>query len=184
MTFRHYPSVIGFCGPAGWGKSFAAHHLTSRHSYRRVRFADPLKAMLIALGCSREEVDGALKEQRSEALGGRTPRQAMQWLGTEWGRDLVAPDLWVRAWRKRVAEIRAAAPDARIVVDDVRFLNEAHAIWEMNGTIVRIDRAEPAMSPSPDAHVSETIPFGCDALLENSGDAQEFTAAIDAFLVR
>ncbi len=181
MDHHHYPAVIGFCGLSGSGKSFAARHLTSRHAYRRTRFAEPLKAMLLAFGCSPAEVDGPLKGEPSETLCGKTPRQVMQWLGTEWGRDLVGGDLWLNAWRRRVAEIRSIAPEARIVVDDVRFLNEAHAIWELGGKVVRIDRISAQGLPR-DPHISEIIPFGCDARIINSGDAQEFAAALDVFL--
>jgi hypothetical protein len=39
-------------------------------------------------------------------------------LGTEWGRDAVHPDLWVRLWA-------ASGPrTSRVVVEDVRFPNE------------------------------------------------------------
>lgn len=37
------PKLIGFCGPAGAGKTFAARHLASTFGYSRVRFAEPLQ---------------------------------------------------------------------------------------------------------------------------------------------
>lgn len=140
--------VIGFCGPIGCGKSTAARILMERYGYRRERFADPLKAMLAALGLSPEELDGPAKEAPAALLGGRTPRHAMQTLGTEWGRQLIDPDLWVRAWELRVGGYwrRFHAP---VVSDDVRFGNEVAAIRAMGGLVVRIER--PAPPPGADA---------------------------------
>jgi hypothetical protein len=171
-------TIIGLSGVAGAGKSFAALHLTERRGFRRIRFAEPLKAMLRTLGCSNEELDGAAKEAPCPALCGRTPREAMQTLGTEWGRQLIHPDLWLEAWRRRVAAVAEFAPAAQIVVDDVRFLNEAEAIWRLGGMIWRIDR-EGARGGAP-AHVSEAMPFGCDRRVWNAGEADAFRAALDA----
>ena len=105
------PRLIGFCGAAGAGKTHAATLLARDWGYSRVRFAGPLKAMLHALGLTEADTDGAAKDQPADLLGGRTPRHAMQTLGTEWGRALISPDcgcapgsappraIWIRACR-------------------------------------------------------------------------------------
>ncbi len=124
--------IIAFIGPAGCGKSTAAAALVSG-GYIRHRFAGPLKAMLRALGLTREEVDGNLKETPS-ALLGCTPREAMQSLGTQWGREMIHGDLWMRAW------INGLPTEGLIVVDDCRFPNEAEAVRRLDGTIVRVIR--------------------------------------------
>lgn len=154
--------IIGFAGRAGAGKTTAAQHLVQHHGFERVRFAGPLKAMMRALGCTEEEVDGARKEQPCDLLGGRTPRQAMQWLGTEWGRDMIAPDLWTRAWEY------AAAGKSRVVVDDVRFPNEVEAIRQLGGVVVQIV----PVGEFPDAttlagHISERGGLDIDAHIVN-----------------
>lgn len=155
--------LIGFCGIAGSGKSTAAGHLVAAHGFRRVRFAGPLKAMLAALGCSPEEIDGAAKELPCDLLGGRTPRQAMQTLGTEWGRQLVAPDLWTRAWA------RAANGLPLVVADDVRFPNEAEAIRARGGIVIEIT-SPCAGSASGSSHASERMEFEPDLRIHNPRD--------------
>ncbi|MBB6308884.1 deoxynucleotide monophosphate kinase [Xanthobacter tagetidis] len=157
--------VIGFAGRAGAGKTTAALHLVEHHDFERVRFAGPLKAMMRALGCTEEEVDGALKETPCALLGGRTPRQAMQWLGTEWGRDMIAPDLWTRAWE------HAVAGKPRVVADDVRFPNEVAAIRRLGGRVIRIVAAGDEPCPGLD-HISERGGIACDAELINTMDEQ------------
>ena len=83
---------------------------------------------MAAIGLSAEQIDGSLKETPCDLLCGKTPRQAMQLLGTEWGRDLISPDFWVSAWSAAVD--RALTGGAiGIVADDCRFLNEVAAIW-------------------------------------------------------
>lgn len=149
-------TIVAFTGLAGAGKSTAAAHLVNHHGYQRVRFAGPLKAMMAALGLTSEQIDGSLKETPCDLLGGKTPRWAMQSLGTEWGRDLIAPDLWIRAWQHAVSQVPAGVP---IVVDDVRFPNEAEAVRTNGGVIVRIDRpgAGTASVHSSEAHQLEAV---------------------------
>jgi hypothetical protein len=170
------PRLIGFCGQAGAGKTYAANYLAEAYGYSRVRFAAPLKAMMRALGLSEDEVDGPLKEQPCGLLDGKTPRHAMQTLGTEWGRELIGSELWIRAWGRAAAQfLDRGLP---IVVDDVRFANEAAAIWSRHGMLVRIDRPGSG-SASGAAHASENQALHYDASVHNAGNADEFRAVLD-----
>lgn len=124
--------IIGLCGLASSGKSTAAAALEDI-GFRRVSFADPLRRMLLAFGVTVDEL--ADKEAPCAALCGRTVRYAMQTLGTEWGRELVGPDVWTRAWARE-----EAVKWADVVADDVRFPNEADVIRSAGGIVVRIVR--------------------------------------------
>lgn len=116
--------IIGFVGKAQSGKSTAATQLVNKHGFVRLRFADTLKSMLYAMGLTEREVDGDLKQKECELLGGNTPRYAMQTLGTEWGRRLIGPNIWVDCLARKLEQhIRGGV--TKFVVDDVRFLNEA-----------------------------------------------------------
>ncbi len=135
------PAIVGFSGLAGAGKSTAADVLIREYGFVRVRFAGPLKAMMAALYAEAgldaddivQRIDGGMKEAPDPVLGGTSPRRAMQTLGAEWGRDLIARDLWISLWS------RAAAMHSRVVVDDVRFDNEAAAIRALGGMVIRVD---------------------------------------------
>lgn len=176
--------TIGFCGPAGAGKSTAADRLVQRWRFNRVRFAGPLKAMMASLGLSAEQLDGALKEQPTPLLLGRTPRQAMQWLGTEWGRELIGAEFWIAAWRAAVDRAGGfwepdKGWDRLIVADDVRFANEARAIRDRGGIVIRIERPG-AGSISGGGHSSERPDFVPDRIIRNRGSLAELRAEIDA----
>ncbi len=134
-------SIIGLVGHKGAGKDTAAKALSAL-GWRNLKFAGSLKEMLRAMlsiqGVPDHYIDrmieGDLKEVASHYLGGRTPRHAMQTLGTEWGRKLLSPDLWTNA---AMAEARQ---HARVVFTDCRFRNEAAAVSEAGGMVIRIDR--------------------------------------------
>jgi hypothetical protein len=159
--------LIGFTGRIGAGKSTAARALYNR-GFTRVRFAGPLKAMMACLGLSEEEVDGSLKEEPRDLLCGKTPRYAMQTIGTEWGRQMIGDDIWIRAFKRTVESYGLHIP---LVCDDVRFQNEANAIRELGGVVVRVTRGDRV---ADGIHASERQDFVADATLYNNESISEF----------
>jgi hypothetical protein len=198
MVHPHLPPLvlIGLAGSAGAGKSTAARHLREDHEFERLRFAGPLKAMIralleaqgVGLATAIRMTDGDLKEVPTKYLGGRTPRYAMQTLGTEWGRDLIAADFWLSAAREMIAKERLESlarhdSEARIVFDDVRFANEAEFIRALGGRVIRITRADAQPSVGA-AHASEGQTFAADIKISNDGSIEDLTAAIDAVYLK
>ncbi len=160
--------VIGFAGPIGCGKTTAALHLVDNHGFTRVRFADGLKSMLYSIGLSPAQIDGDQKEVPCEQLCGKTPRWAMQTLGTEWGRQLIGGDIWVNAWRHK------ALGYGKVVCDDCRFPNEADTIRRMGGIVVGIERPGCAAG----SHASEHFSFNVDTVIFNDGDLNTLYTAV------
>lgn len=164
--------LVGFSGPAGVGKSEASRLLTESYGFVLVKFAAPLKSMLAALyevvGLDDEEserrLEGDLKEKPDWLLSGASPRHAMQTLGTEWGRVLIHPDLWVNAWKRSVRSKLDAG--ISVVVDDLRFQNEATLIRELGGEIIQI-MGTPRRQVF--AHPSEVFDFDPDKVIANNG---------------
>lgn len=125
--------LIGLIGRKGSGKDTAAEVLLKR-GYENVKFAGALKDMIRTLlayqGVDVETIErmieGDLKEVATAYLAGRSPRFAMQTIGTEWGRDLIATDLWVGTAIRR-------AEGHNSVITDVRFPNEMEAVVSAGG---------------------------------------------------
>lgn len=163
-------TIIGFAGNIGSGKTTAAIELSKRGGFQRIRFAGTLKKMMVAMGLSLEEIDGALKEQPCAMLCGQTPRHAMQTIGTEWGRQLIGEDVWVNAWKRAVDKL---FPDAQVVVDDVRFANEAQAIRDMGGVVILVERPV-TVEGNAASHASEALDFDVDAVIVNNGTVESF----------
>lgn len=132
-----HPLVIAFTGLATAGKSTAANIVIQHYpGHVRLSFADPLRQMLVALGLSSEEL--ARKTEPCAILCGKTPRQALQTLGTEWGRNMIGQELWANAMRARIGT--AIGAGLRVVIDDCRFLNEARLVHDMGGRVIALTR--------------------------------------------
>jgi hypothetical protein len=171
------PRLIAFTGPAGAGKSTAADALVM-DGWVKVKFADPLKNMMRAFyrSCGLEDsayiearIEGAMKEEPDPFLKGRTPRHAMQTLGTEWGRDCVHQNLWVEAWSQKVMNMFDR--DLDVVVDDCRFENEALAVRALGGHIVEIAGRQKGIGK---AHASEQYRPEPHMVISNGGPIEQF----------
>lgn len=127
--------LIGLCGPAGCGKTTIAEGLRDRRGFKIVSFADPLyDAVSLITGLPVEKLkDRTVKERELPGIG-RSPRFLLQTLGTDWGREMVSEDIWVRAAMARIQ------PDEDVVVPDVRFDNEAEAIADTGGQVFYVVR--------------------------------------------
>lgn len=151
--------LVGITGAKGSGKDTFAETFT-RKNFFLVKMADTLKDMLRTLYRAADvdeetierKIEGDLKEEPCEILGGSTPRWAMQSLGTEWAK-MVDPThtLWSRIWEKRVAPL--LLDGTPIVCTDVRFHHEAEVVRRLGGHLLRIERSGQATG---DAHISET----------------------------
>lgn len=164
--------IIGLSGRIGCGKSTVAEHLASAHGYHRHRMAGPLKAMMRCLGLDDRHIEGELKEVPCDILGGATPRQAMQTIGTEWGRNMIHPDLWTRAWTATLPAV------GDVVCEDVRFQNEADAVREAGGVVIRIERDNAPGS----AHASENSLPEPDFVLSNDADVRSLLDKVEQII--
>ena len=159
--------LVGICGALGSGKSTVAEIMQQRADFERLRMAAPLKAMVKALGLTDEQVDGNRKEEPSWLLGGKTPRWAQQSIGTEWGRNLIDQDLWVRAVENMIQSDYAGN---RVVIDDIRFPNEVDMIRRNGGWVLKV-RAPQAEDEVDMTHASEKHwpSFEHDCEIDNMG---------------
>lgn len=156
--------LIGITGRARSGKDTAAGFLTEQ-GWVQYRFADPLKAAVrVMFGLTREHTDGALKEQTIPHLG-VSPRRLMQTLGTEWGREVIADDLWLRVADKVLADVEEQGAPG-VVISDVRFPNEAEWVRSRGGQVVEIIRPD---TEAVAAHVSEAGAGEPDVTISNAG---------------
>jgi len=154
--------IIGLTGRAGAGKSTVAEYLNREYGFERCSFAAPLYESAAALlGCTvaelqkwkndsrvRLEVNAYYPSTMQPPLQ-MTIRQFLQRYGTEAHRDIFGEDFWSeRPWINWTL-------DSRWVFDDVRFDNEAKAVREHGGAIVRIDRSDARLYGEAATHPSE-----------------------------
>lgn len=170
--------LIGIVAPAGSGKTVVAKHLEDRYGFTRMRFAHTLKAMLkVGLGLTDEQLDGREKMLPLNHFGGCTPRHIMQTLGTDWGRRMIHSDIWTNAWRQSAAKV--VGP---IVVDDVRFPNEAAAIRAEGGVLWRINRPGQMIGD----HASERVmrEINTDETFVNDVNLTDLIVKVEAAIIK
>lgn len=163
------------------------------YPFKTVKFADKLKdCACLILGCTREQIEnrefkekelgkewwyykgrnGSLipfnddSKRNSEDLIKLTPRLLLQLLGTDCGRNIIHPNIWVNAtmakytlapdpnltiteWKDKKSFSQKEALEyiypsghkyPKWIISDVRFPNEAKAIKDRNGILIRVNR--------------------------------------------
>lgn len=141
--------LIGLIGQARVGKDTVAAHLYREHDFEQTSFAYPMKRMLES-AFPGVDFHGGDREQPIDWLG-KSPRQLMQTLGTEWGRTCIHPDLWVMLTEREIQRARSRQFTG-LVVTDVRYHNEADMILRNGGTLIHVVRDTGA---KVNDHVSE-----------------------------
>jgi energy-coupling factor transporter ATP-binding protein EcfA2 len=147
MTLQ--PKLIALCGHKGVGKSTYASFLAGKTGHV-FSFATPLKSMLCAVFPNEYVLN---KKDEKIPYFDVTARYLLQTLGTEWGREMVDQNIWIKLLRVRLIECLTDTAVTPLVVDDLRFDNEAEMIRELGGEVWHLDRR--SFTASNDNHVSE-----------------------------
>lgn len=163
-------NLIALTGPAGAGKDTVAEYLATYARFHRMAFADTLRAEVAeAFGIPVQLLeDRAHKERPHPALAlrncdsfcfigaialatratvnsewldaPRSPRQILQWWGTEY-RRAKDPQYWISALASKAAVQRQNGV-SRFVITDCRFKNELDLVRALNGRLWRVNRPE------------------------------------------
>ena len=198
--------IIGLVGFIGSGKGTAGDILSGM-GYAKESFAKGVKdTTSVMFGWDRKLLEGDTEESRKwretpdkywSFKFGRdfTPREALQKMGTEVGRDVFHKDFWLFE-----LENRLMFHDTPVVVTDVRFPNEIDWIHSIGGKVIEIQRGSvppwykilKATYPEKDqesrwnimsdydVHYSEWAWVGCkiDKIIKNDGTLEDLTNKI------
>lgn len=147
-----FPRLIGLTAPKGMGKTTFAQKIGGEI----LSLATPIKHML-ELIVPRIYIYEEKEKQIPGFPEGITSRVLMQRLGTEFGREC-HPLIWVNiakveANRRLKAYEATGLEEARVIIDDIRFKNEADMIHELGGEVWKLRRED--YSAKEDTHCSE-----------------------------
>ena len=177
------PNLIGISGKMGSGKdtlSIVINYVADKFApdsigkwkqpvdefvYENKKYSEKLKYMVCFLiSCSRSDLeDREFKEKElGEEWDGLTPRKLLQLIGTEAGREIIHPNIWVNAlfadYEKVMRTNANRQPELfnypNWIITDVRFPNEAQAIKDRGGILISIER--PQLIERDFEHLSET----------------------------
>lgn len=153
--------LIGIYAPAaGCGKSSIADHLVTHHGFTHLSFAEPLKAMLSTLlldfGYTPQDAHHMTHVAKSAPIPeidtNINARHLLRTLGTEWGRDCVHPEVWLRCWSSRYMRLQSDTRNNKVVVDDMRFPNEAALLDRFGAQLWKVTRPDVTRNTT---HISE-----------------------------
>lgn len=146
--------IVALSGYARSGKDTAAQALLDA-GWKRLSFADKMREAALALDPIVEVIDTDYTLEEPEPLLPPLPvrlsthvsnlgwtrakqvpevRRFLQRLGTEMGRNLFGENFWVDIALKD-------APKGNLVVTDLRYPNEADAIRQQGGMVIRVERS-------------------------------------------
>lgn len=140
--------LVGFVGFIGSGKNYAGEILADEFNFIPESFARPVKDVVSTMfGWDRLMLEGSTKDSREwreqpDPFWSKkfnrdfSPREALQLMGTEVGRDIFHSEFWIYSLEKRLK------PNFNYVITDVRFPNEINFIQNNGGIVIHIQRGE------------------------------------------
>ena len=151
------PLIVGFMGKKGAGKDTASQAV---RGYSKIAFGDAVKDVCkIVFGLTDYEMnDPVIKERVLRRWPFESPRRLMQKVGTDMFRNNY-PLVWIKKWEREVFRhlnpvTNTEGEHRGIVVPDVRFYDEANAVWYQGGIVIKIVNEREGDKPTGN-HVSE-----------------------------
>ena len=153
--------LIGFSGKKGSGKSYFADYLVNNKLFIKLSFASPLKEITkILFNLSDEDVKDPIKKELINPKFNASPRELMQWLGTDIMREEFnkkfnySGSIWIDSVKDKVKKLLDNNKD--VVIDDVRFQNEVDMIHSLGGIVINLrNDLDNTLNNSTSTHSSE-----------------------------
>ncbi len=140
--------IVALTGPMGSGKSTICRYIKAAAAKSNIEcevlsFATPIKmGCHVMFGGEAAHWYGNKKNEVIPYLN-KTPRELMQKLGTEFGRDMIDPLVWIKIMHNNllaiIENVDKEAINYLILVDDLRFVEEADMFTELKAPMFRID---------------------------------------------
>lgn len=163
--------LIGLSGYAQSGKDTVGSLLVEHQGFLRLAFADKVKEALYAInpvvGLNTktgnpvylknfiDSLPGSFNQKWDRAKELEEVRRLLQRLGTEAGRKILGPNVWVDPVMEGIYNnLRDGI--TRFVITDCRFPNEAEVIKKRGGHMIRVVRPETGPARDSKGHVHES----------------------------
>ena len=198
--------IFPISGQKRAGKDTISDYIKGQVMASRVSFADPVRDVCRAyFGWTEEWLLGKHKED-VDPYWGISPRQAMQYLGTEVGRvgiaenypefkSITGDNIWIKSAKKN---IRAKSSKEYVsnygkinafIIPDMRFLNEYDAMKEMEKEGYKVITIGVRRDGLPsDSHASETeIRYcveKCDFIIDNNKEISDLEDSVDEIITK
>jgi dephospho-CoA kinase len=186
-------NLIGLSGQKRTGKDTLADYLCSNHGFTKYSFAGPLKkACQEIFMLTYEQTEGNNKEIMDNRWG-VSARTIFQKVGTELFREKlsqVMPEMksiednfWIYRFELWYEDFKKKNPEAKVIVSDARFPNEAKKINDLGGKMIKISRDT---GLNTDNHASEKNVdlIKTDIIIENNNNIEEYYKKINKLFIK
>ena len=163
---------LAFMGLMRSGKDTSADYVKAKIGGKSFRFADPIYDIQRAI----YEIIGRPEEKN---------RMLLQWIGTEFGRNTIDPNIWVDV---TVNRIKKEKPETNLFITDCRFANEEKALRDLGFEFIMLRAPENVLTDrgaSGITHESERFAAeytGADFTILNNGTLEELYGELDKVL--
>jgi hypothetical protein len=153
------PRIIAICGRRRAGKDTIADFFV-KQGYTHVKIAGKMKDVMETMfGFTRDQLESDEKEL-VDPRWGITPRQAMQFFGTEvmqYKIQELLPDVGRTFWVNSIIADISRHPSQKFVISDMRFVHEYQRLREHEHGVYVIKVVKPDQEEcgNADQHVSE-----------------------------
>ena len=182
--------LIAVTGYKNSGKNTVCNVLESEYGFKITGMADALKEQMLILNpyipttfTGFSPLSDLVKFYGWDVCKERFPevRRLLQIGGTEAGRRIFGENIWAEVWYKRTKVWLEQGYD--ICVSDMRFLNEAAFVRELDGQVWRVYRPGTAVG---DQHESETEldQIQSDVTIFNEGTLDQMAVVIRGIMAR
>lgn len=178
--------LIGIAGLKRCGKDTVADYLVKNYNFTKRPMAYPLKKICKTLfKLNDQQLHGNLKEIEDERWYGATPRELMQYVGTDLLRnqlDNIMPGIGKDIFLNNFKVWYDKNKCENIVIPDIRFENEYEMVKSLGGIILSINRKP--FSNIKDFHESEQLEIKPDYIIFNKeNDLFHLYDSIDKFIL-
>lgn len=152
--------IVAIHGPLNAGKDTIATIIDDLQlrfggaPFAHYKFARPLKdAARVMFGFTHTQLEDRVLKEAVDPFWGFSPRKAIQLLGTEYGRNMLREDIWIKRAEQEI--IKNTEVGFRTIISDLRFQNEADWCDKMNALTIVITTPAEADNNIARVHSSE-----------------------------
>lgn len=177
------PRIIAICGRRRAGKDTIAEYFVQR-GYTHVKLAGKMKAVMHTLfGFTHDQLESDDKDIVDKRWG-ITPRQAMQFFGTEvmqYKIQELLPDVGRTFWVNSVLADMVQFPNRKYVISDMRFMHEYQRLTEHGAYVIKVFKPNQEDNDDLDQHVSEKeyLAIPEDFVIQNDGAIADLHNKLD-----
>jgi len=176
--------LVGICGKAGSGKDTIGDYLVSKHSFKKIALADPIKRLVKDVFALDDHTvyDRVAREQPLDNWPDWTVRELLQYIGTELFRENIDDAVWVKSLWYKIQKDK----ESNYVVTDMRFPNEI-GFFESNASddefmSIKVVRPGCKGNVGLQGHASEAYDLDAKITIDNVGTIEELYNKVDKVL--